>query len=71
MASHAFPASHILDDEDAPAATHAQSLKPSLMHRFFDALIESQQRRAQREIDRVLGPGALQRALRADLPPER
>ena len=71
MASHAFPASHIIDDDDAPATTPARSLKPSLLRRFYDALIESQMRRAQREIDRKLGPGAYRRALRVEMPPER
>ena len=60
MATHALPlhalsSSHIAND--APAAS--TSLQPSLM------------RRAQREVDRILGPGALHRAFRAELPPER
>ena len=68
MATHALPASHIFDDEDALAAS---SHAPSLMRRFYDALIEAQRRRAQREIARVLGPRALAAAFRAELPPER
>jgi hypothetical protein len=72
MATHALPASHILDDEDAPgAAALAPSQKPSLMRRLFDAFTEAQMRRAQREVDRILGPRAFQRALLAPLPPDR
>ena len=79
MATHALASSHILDDEDAPAAAAlapslAPSLappQPSLMRRLFDAFTEAQMRRAQREVDRILGPGSLHRAHRAELPPER
>jgi len=56
MATHALPAAHILDDDAPAAASH----KPSLMRRMFDAIVEAQRRRAQREISRILGPGALQ-----------
>jgi hypothetical protein len=66
MATHTLPASAILDDEDAPATAHAGSRK-SILRRIYDALIESQTRRAHREIDRVLGAGAFRRALRTDL----
>ena len=69
MATHALPASHILDD-DAPASAAAPG-RISPLRRLFDAVLESQMRRAQREIDRKLGPGALQRALRTELPPLR
>jgi hypothetical protein len=69
MASHALPASHILDD-DAPSA-RTSSQRPSLARRFYDAMIQTQQRRAQREIARVLGPRALSAAFRAELPPDR
>ena len=68
MATHALTSSHILDDEDAPAAA---APAPSLMRRLFDAFTEAQMRRAQREVDRILGPGSLHRAQRAALPPER
>jgi hypothetical protein len=75
MATHALTSSHILDDEDAPAAAApAPSLapsQPSLMRRLFDAFTEAQMRRAQREVDRILGPGWRYRAQRAALPPER
>jgi hypothetical protein len=72
MATRALPASHILDDEDAPAAAAIEPPPgPSLLRRLFDAFTEAQMRRAQREVDRILGPGALHRALRAELPPER
>ena len=37
----------------------------------YDAFTEAQMRRAQREVDRILGPGSLHRAFRAELPPER
>ena len=70
MATQALPSSHILDDDedDAPAAAPARI---SPLRRLYDAVLESQMRRAQREIDRKLGPGALQRAMRAELPPQR
>ena len=71
MATHALSASHILDDDDAPAATARASSRPSLARRFYNALIETQRRRAHREIARVLGPGAFAAALRTELPPER
>ena len=73
MATHALPSSHIIGDDDAPAAAaaHATALKPSLLRRLYDAILESQMRRAQREIGRKLGPGALDRAFRAELPPQR
>ena len=79
MATHALSSSalssHIADDvdaDDAPVATaQATSLQPSLMRRLFDAFTASQMRRAQREVDRILGPGSLHRAFRAQLPPER
>jgi hypothetical protein len=68
MATHALPSSHIVDDEEAPrAASHNRSL----MRRLFDAFTEAQMRRAQREVDRILGPRSFQRALLAPLPPER
>ena len=70
MATHALPSSHILDDEhDTPAAAHAPA-RVSLL-RLYIAILVSQMRRAQREIDRKLGPGALQRALRTEIPPQR
>jgi hypothetical protein len=68
MATHALPASHIIDEEYAPA-TSASALRPSPMRRFYDALIEMQMHRARREIDRVLGPGGFERALGTKLPP--
>jgi hypothetical protein len=64
MASHARPTSHILDEDDTPGA--AAPARVSLLHRLFDAIFESQMRRAQCEIDRKLGPGALQRAFRSE-----
>jgi hypothetical protein len=64
--------SHIADADDAPvASTQATSLQPSLLRRLYDAFTAAQMRRAQREVDRILGPGALHRAFRAELPPER
>ena len=68
MATHALPSSHIVDDEEAPrAASH----KRSLMRRLFDAFTAAQMRRAQREVDRILGPGSMHRAFRGEFPPER
>ena len=69
MATHALPSSHILDDEDAAPVT--APARVSLLRRIYIAILVSQMRRAQREIDRKLGPGALQRALRTELPPPR
>jgi hypothetical protein len=73
MATHALPSSHILGDEhDAPAAAAAHApARVSLLRRLYIAILVSQMRRAQREIDRKLGPGALQRALRTEFPPPR
>jgi len=75
MATHALSSSHALSSpiaDDAPAAsTQAAALRPSLLRRLFDAFTASQMRRAQREVDRILGPGSLHRAFRAELPPER
>lgn len=73
MATHALPAPNILDDEDAAPATaaaHAPA-RVSLLRRLYIAILVSQMRRAEREIDRKLGPGALQRALRTEIPPQR
>jgi len=70
MATHALPSSHILDDEHTRATSHAPA-RPSLLRRLYIAILVSQMRRAQREIDRKLGPGALQRALRTEIPPQR
>ena len=70
MATHALPSSHIIDDEDDAPATHAPARVP-LLRRIYIAILVSQMRRAQREIDRKLGPGALQRAFRTELPPPR
>ena len=55
MATHALPSSHILDEDGAPAAAHAPA-RVSLLRRLYIAILVSQMRRAQREIDRKLGP---------------
>jgi hypothetical protein len=68
MATHALPSSHILDDDGAPATATAPS-RPSFMRRLTIAVLVAQTRRAQSEIDRVLGPRKL--AFRAELPPGR
>jgi len=70
LSSSALSSSPIADD-DAPAASAAAPLKPSLLRRLYDAFTAAQMRRAQREVDRILGPGSLHRAFRAELPPER
>lgn len=62
MATHALPASNILDEEDALAAAPEPATKVSLMRRMFDAVTEAQMRRSQREVDRILGRGALHHA---------
>jgi hypothetical protein len=72
MATHALSSSRIIETDDAPvAAAPATSLQPSLLRRLYDAFTAAQMRRAQREVDRILGPGSLHRAFRAQLPPER
>jgi hypothetical protein len=71
MATHALPASHIVDVEDAPAAAHAPARQRSMLRRLYDAILQSQMRRAQIEIDRKFGSGALTRAFYPGLPPER
>jgi hypothetical protein len=71
MATDVFHASHIADDEAAPLVhARAPSGRASFMRRFYDALIETQARRARIEIDRKLGAGAFERARRMQLPPE-
>jgi hypothetical protein len=70
MATHALSSSHILDDDEATAAAHA-SARISPLRRLYIAVLESQMRRAQREVDRVLGPGAMQHAMRTKLPLQR
>jgi hypothetical protein len=72
MATHALSSSHALSSpivDDAPVASTQAT--PSLLRRLYDAFTASQMRRAQREVDRILGPGSLHRAFRAQLPPER
>jgi hypothetical protein len=69
MATHTLSSPLILDDDDAPQAV-ARSRKLSFMHRFYIALLIAQQRRARRQIDRVLGGRATEQAFRAP-PPER
>lgn len=65
-------APHVLPEQAVPAAAKrvATAAKParSFWIRLYDALLETQRQRAQREIDRKLGPGALQRAMRTTLP---
>ena len=67
MATHILPASSIIGNDDAPA----RSGKPPLMRRFLDALIDAQSQRARREVDRVLGRGAYDRAMRGEWPAQR
>jgi hypothetical protein len=55
MATHALPSPHILDD-DAPQAP-ARPRKRSFMRRFYISLLIAQNRRARRDIDRILGDG--------------
>lgn len=58
MATRTLPSPHILDSETPPAAGVR---KPALLRRLFDAMIEAQMQRAQREIDRALGPDGVAR----------
>ena len=71
--THAL-SSHILAGDDAPDTARGQALasprRRTLLRRVYDAMLESQARRARREIARVLGPRALAEAFRAPLPPE-
>jgi hypothetical protein len=65
-------APHVLSEQAAPASARpvATAAKParSFWVRLYDALLETQRQRAQREIDRKLGPGALQHAMRTTFP---
>jgi hypothetical protein len=70
LTSSAF-SSHIDDGDEPVGATLAMSSQPSLIRRVYDAFTASQMRRAQREVDRLLGHGSFRRAMRAQLPPER
>ncbi len=76
MATHALSSSALssspIADDDAPVASaEAASMQPSLLRRLYDAFTAAQMRHAQREVDRILGPRALHRSFRAELPPER
>jgi hypothetical protein len=70
MATHALPSPHILDDDAPEAATLARMPKnqTTWLRRLHHAILQSQMRRVEREIDRILGPGALSRIHRG-LPP--
>jgi hypothetical protein len=46
-------------------------MQPSLLRRLYDAFTAAQMRHAQREVDRILGPRALHRAFRVELPQGR
>jgi len=72
MATHALPSSALSSSHiaDAPVAS-APASQPSLLRRLYDAFTAAQMRHAQREVDRILGAGALHRAFHAELPPER
>jgi hypothetical protein len=59
--THALPSSHIIDDEEVPATRAARPIVRPLLRRFYDAVIESQMRRARLELNRNLGPDALAR----------
>jgi hypothetical protein len=65
-------APHVLPEQAKLVAAKpvAAATKParSFWVRFYDALLETQRQRAQREIDRKLGPGALQHAMRTTFP---
>jgi hypothetical protein len=65
-------ASHVISEQTIPATAQpvVATGKPKLPFRvrFHDALLETQRQRAQREIDRKLGPGALQHAIRTTFP---
>lgn len=73
MATHALPASRIFDEVAPQAPPHARrtSQRITLLRRLYNAILQSQMRRAQRDIDRVLGHGALRRDFDAGLPPDR
>jgi hypothetical protein len=71
LSSSALPSSPIADDDAPVASAAAASMQPSLLRRLYDAFTAAQMRHAQREVDRILGPRALHRSFRAELPPER
>jgi hypothetical protein len=62
--------SPIVGTDDVPSRQVVSS-QPSLMRRLYDAFTAAQMRRAQREVDRILGSGAFRHALRTPLPPGR
>ena len=54
MATHVFPTA-LSPDRAAPGTPALKpSQKATLLHRLYDAIVESQTRRAQREIARYL-----------------
>jgi hypothetical protein len=71
MATHALPSSRITASHFAPTGAALAPSRPSLLRRLYIAILVSQMRRAQREIDRKLGPGAWDRVKRINPPPER
>jgi len=68
MATHALPASHVIDN--ATAADTPPRKRPMFV-RLYRAVLESQMYRARREIEQRLGPDALSRIARATSLPER
>ena len=72
MATHALPSSRIIASTTTrPPPRRCAPSRPSLLRRLYIAFLVSQMRRAQREIDRILGPRRSHRAHRAELPPQR
>ena len=68
--SQALGAAGMTGDGAPIAAVPARALKPSLPRRLFDAMVQAQTRRAEREIARLLTPDALA-ALPRRYPPQR
>jgi hypothetical protein len=62
-------APHAVHEDNAPAA--AATPKRSSWRGIYEAFLETQRIRAHREVDRKLGAGAFERALRMQLPPEK
>jgi hypothetical protein len=76
MATHALPSSHLTASHITSSHTADNTgvaltpSRPSLLRRLYIAILVSQMRRAQSEIDRKLGPGAWDRVKHTE-PPER
>ena len=71
MATHTLPAGAAAHITGAFAEPPALAARPPIFHRLYNAMIEAQMRRAEREVDLRLGLGALAQASRGERPKER